>query len=146
MIAVADAANAVVETLESNNTRLMMVRIGPDLTITAASAAASAVAGTTVAASDTTANTGGGGATASTTSYYLSANAVFDSSDVLIGTRSVGAVAAGASDAGSTTLTIPAGTAAGTYYIVVLADGPQSVPETTEVNNTRALLLKVTGS
>ncbi len=146
VIAVADAANAVAETLENNNTRLLIVRIGPDLTITGASAAASAVAGTTVAASDTTANSGGGSAPASTTSYYLSVNAVFDSADVLIGTRSVGAVAAGASDSGSTTLTIPAGTAAGTYYIIVMADGPQSVPETTEVNNTRAVLFKVTGS
>jgi len=27
-----------------------------------------------------------------------------------------------------------------------MADGPQSVPETTEVNNTRAVLFKVTGS
>jgi subtilisin family serine protease/subtilase family serine protease len=146
VIAVADAANAVAETLENNNTRLLMVRIGPDLTITAASAAASAVAGTTVAASDTTSNVGGGSAAVSTTYYYLSINAVFDSSDVLIGTRSVGTVAAGASDTGSTTLTVPAGTAAGTYYIVVMADGPQSVPETTEVNNTRAVLFKITGS
>jgi subtilase family serine protease len=146
VIGVADAANAVAETLENNNTRLLIVRIGPDLTITAASAAASAVAGTTVAASDTTSNVGGGSAAVSTTYYYLSTNAVFDSSDVLIGTRSVGTVAAGASNGGSTTLTIPAGTAAGTYYIVVMADGPQSVPETTEVNNTRAVLFKITGS
>ena len=144
VIAVADATSAVGETVETNNTKIALVRIGPDLVVTAASAPSSAVAGSTITESDTIANQGGGSAAPSETRYYLSVNGTVDSSDVLIGSRQIGDIAAAASSSGSTALTIPAGTTAGAYYLLVSADGPHSVSETGETNNTRAVSIKIT--
>jgi subtilase family serine protease len=43
----------------------------------------------------------------------------------------------------TTALTIPAGTAAGSYYLIAKADGDTLVPETNETNNTRVSLISV---
>jgi subtilase family serine protease len=86
--------------------------------------------------SDTTRNLGGGAAPATSTWYFLSANNLLDAGDVAIGSRAVGALAAGASDSGTATLTIPAGTASGTYYVIARADGNDALVETQEGNNT----------
>jgi subtilase family serine protease len=96
-----------------------------------------------VAMSDTTKNQGGGAAPGSTTSYYLSTNGTLDAGDVLLGTRLVGAVAAGASASGSTSLSVPQGTAPGNYYVLAKADGPGDIAETVETNNTRAKSLRI---
>src|SRR4029078_3754614 len=48
----------------------------------------------------------------------------------------VAALAANATDTGSVSLTIPAGTATGSYYLVAKADGNDAVLETSETNNT----------
>ena len=75
--------------------------------------------------------------------FYLSANTLLDAGDVEIGDRSVAAIVAGASDAGPATLTVPASTTAGTYYILAQADGDLTVVETSETNNVRAGWLRV---
>jgi subtilase family serine protease len=111
-------------------------------TLTAPSAAA---VGATINAIDTTTNQGGGAAPASTTRFYLSLNSVFDAGDVLIGARSVPALAGGASDTATTGVTIPAGTAPGGYYLIAVADGAGAVVETFETNNTRARFIQVNG-
>ena len=142
VIAVADSTNTVVESVEGNNTRASatITKIGADLTVTAASAPTIAGAGGTIVVTDTTTNAGAGAAGASTTGFYLSANLFLDSSDVLIGSRSVPALAAGASSSGSTSLTIPATTPTGTYYVIVDADYTNQVAESNETNNTRNTL------
>jgi subtilase family serine protease len=145
VIAKCDNANVVAESVESNNTANSLVtRVGPDLTITALTAPASAAAGATITISDSTKNTGGGAADASATRYYLSTNGALDASDMLLGSRDVPALAAGASAAGSAAVTIPAGTAPGTYYIIAAADGAGVVVETSESNNTRIFGIRVT--
>jgi subtilisin family serine protease len=138
VLAQADWENAVPEDKETNNVRSSgPVRIGPDLTVSAVSAPAGVGAGATISVSDTTRNQGGGSAGASATRFYLSANTLLDSSDVVLGTRLVPALAADASDTASTSLVIPAGIPAGTYYVIAQADTDQAVQETTEINNTR---------
>ena len=138
VIASADVNGAVLESQETNNTRSALVRIGPDLGVAALTAPANAAAGSVIAVSDTTSNTGGGSAGASVTRFYLSTNAAFDAGDVLLGSRSIGPLAAAASSVSSSSLTIPATTPGGLYYILATADANAQVVETTEQNNTRA--------
>jgi subtilase family serine protease/subtilisin family serine protease len=143
LLARADAGNTLVETVEENNVRGLTLQIGPDLVVAAVTAppAADAAVGFTV--SDTTKNQGGGPAAASTTTFYLSTNSLLDGGDVLLGSRAVPALGPGATDAGSATLTIPAGTAAGTYYLLVRADGADAVSESVETNNVATRTIRV---
>jgi subtilase family serine protease/subtilisin family serine protease len=131
----ADADSLVSETNETNNTTYRFLRVGPDLLIASLAAPAAAGAGTTITVTDTTRNQGAGAASATSTRYYLSINNALDASDVLLGARGVAALAPGASDAGSVAITIPAGTASGSYYILAKADGDDAVVETQEGNN-----------
>jgi subtilisin family serine protease/subtilase family serine protease len=138
VLAKADWEGTVHEGVETNNTRASgLVRIGPDLIVAAVTAPSAAAAGGTIAVSDTTRNQGGGDAAASTTRFYWSSNGSLDSSDQLIGVRPAGALAAGASGAGTATLAVPAGAAGGLYYVIAQADGSGDVLETMEANNTR---------
>jgi subtilase family serine protease len=138
LIAVADYANTVVESAESNNSRVAsQIRIGPDLTVSALGAQSIAGAAGSIAVTDTTSNTGSGDAGPSSTGFYLSANGTVDSSDVFIGSRSVPALAAGASSSASTSLTLPANTASGAYYVIAVADTANTVAESVESNNAR---------
>jgi len=90
----------------------------------------------TISVSDTTRNSGAGDAASSTTGFYLSTNTTLDAADIQLNSRVVDALAAGASISGTTSLTIPATTTAGTYYIIGKADAEGVVPETSETNNT----------
>ena len=138
VIARADADDALTEGQENNNTSARAILIGPDLAVAALSAPTAAAAGATIAVSDTTKNQGAGAADTSTTGFYLSANSTFDAADVPLGSRAVPALAAGATSAASIPLTIPAGTAPGTYYVIARADADGIVGETKENNNTAA--------
>ncbi|HEU5323563.1 MAG TPA: CARDB domain-containing protein, partial [Methylomirabilota bacterium] len=144
VMAKVDADGVVAETQEGNNTFSRSVQLGPDLVIGGLSAPASAGAGTTLTVTDTTLNGGGGPAGATTTAFYLSTNSSFDAADVPLGSRPVPALAAGASDTGSATLTIPAGTAPGAYYLIGRADSAGEIAETLETNNVQARPLTVT--
>ena len=137
VVARADAGSVVAEGSETNNTRAVIVRLGPDLTIAALAPPATAAAGSPVSISDTTTNTGGGAAAASATRYYLSANTALDAGDALLGSRAVPALPAGASHSASILATVPATTAGGAYYVIAQADAGGNVIETVETNNTR---------
>jgi subtilase family serine protease len=144
VFAKADADDAVAETSETNNTASRTVRIGSDLAVQAITAPAKAAAGASIGISDTTTNQGGGDAPASVTVFYLSTSSTGGPGDVLLdGTRAVPQLAAGASSTGSTTVTIPAGTAAGTFYLVAQADAGNAVTETSETNNTRSRTISI---
>jgi subtilase family serine protease len=144
VIAKSDGDNAAAETQENNNTRSDSVRIGPDLIVSSLTVPATAAAGATINVTDGTRNQGAGSAATSITRFYLSANTVLDGSDVELGERSVAALNAGQTVSGSTSLTIPAGTAPGNYVIIGKADASSAVPETQENNNNRTATLRVT--
>jgi subtilase family serine protease len=136
VIAKADATNAVVETQEGNNLRVNgPLKIGPDLVVASVAAPSLAGAGSAIVVTDTTKNQGAGDATASTTGFYLSTNLILDAADVFLGSRAVPALAAGATDAASTSLVIPAGTPTGSYFILAKADLTNGVVESVETNN-----------
>lgn len=139
VLAKADSEGAVPEDKETNNVKASgIVAVGPDLILSVVSAPPTAAAGGTLSMSDTIKNQGGGGAEASTTRFYLSANFGIDSSDLILGARSVAPLPAGASNSASISVVIPADTPAGTYYVIAQADTANVVRETTEINNTRA--------
>lgn len=139
LIAKADADAAVAETLETNNTFARATRVGSDLYVSVISLPATGVAGASIIVSDTTSNQGGGGSPPSVTRFYLSVNSTLDSGDVrLDGSRVVAELPPGVSSAGSTIVTIPAGTAAGTLFIIAKADDDNAVAEADEANNARA--------
>lgn len=79
----------------------------------------------------------------SLTQLYLSTNSTLDPSDILIGSREMPALAAGTSSSGSTTVTIPQGTASGTWYIIAKADAGGVVIEISESNNTYGRSIKI---
>jgi subtilase family serine protease len=138
IVARADDAGGIVETLESNNVRVTgLVKIGAELTVTAITAPASAAAGASIPLSDSTTNQGGAAAGPSTTAFYLSSNSIFDASDVRLGARMVPSLAPGVGSSASTTLTLPAATSSGVYYVIARADDTDAVAETSETNNTR---------
>src|SRR5216117_1193853 len=135
------SSTTVTELNETNNTRSKSITVpGPDLLVSSFSAS---VAGSTITVKDTTKNQGGKPAGEFTTNYYLSKDSVYGTDDTPIGSRTILGLASGASNTLSGTLTIPAGTTAGTYYIIARADGgglndSGVVAETLETNNARA--------
>jgi hypothetical protein len=119
LIAKADADGVLVETQEGNNTTARSVAIGPDLAISMMTVPYTVTAGSAVSVTDTVLNQGAGAAGASTTRFYLSSNITLDAADVeLNGSRSVPALAAAGSSAGTTQVTIPAGTSAGDVLLL----------------------------
>jgi subtilase family serine protease len=137
VLAKADVGLSIAESNETNNVKAASVAVGPDLVVAALTVPASGAAGGSITVADTTKNQGGGSSAVSVTSFYLSANVLLDGTDVLLGSRPTGPLAPGVSETASTTLSIPAGTATGTYYIIAKADGTGVVPETQELNNTK---------
>ena len=147
LIAKADADGAVGETSETNNTAARAVSIGPDLVVSAFQVPSTVTAGSIVSVTDTTRNQAAGVAGPSTTRFYLSANIALDAADILLdGSRAIPALAGGASSAGSTSVTMPAGLPPGTYYLIAKADGDNTVAESAESNNTGARALQVAAS
>src|SRR5207247_397702 len=144
LIVLADGGQAVRESIETNNTRTASIVIAlPDLQVSALSAPSSALRGSAITVTDTSKNFGTGPAAASTTSVSLCLDSILDPGDTLIGSRPVGVLGGGSSSAGSTLVTIPADATPGTYYLIVLADGGQTVAESIETNNTRTASLAV---
>jgi subtilase family serine protease len=136
VFAKADADNAIVESDETNNTMVTLIQIGGDLIVSALNAPTTAGAGTAIVVTDTTTNNGSATVQTSTTRFYLSTNGIVDAGDVqLDGAHVVPELAAGASHASSTTVTVPATVASGTYYLLAKADGDNAVVETQEGNN-----------
>ncbi len=143
IIAVADANNAVSETNESNNTKSKSIKIGADLIVSSISAPATSGAGQSITVSDTTKNNGGCTAGASITKLYWSSNSSYDTGDTYLGERAIPALAAGASNTGSTSVVVPSGTTTGTRYIIARADANNAVPETSESNNNKSKSIKI---
>jgi len=150
LLACADDLKTLAEVDEANNcvaSPTAIVRVTrPDLADTAVSAPpATKARGTTFQVTDTVQNLGAVAAGTSVTRYYLSLDVVKSASDTLLtGTRSIPALAAGASNSGTVTVTIPTTTPLNTYFLLVCADGLNTVVETNEANNCKASVTTVT--
>ena len=146
LLFVADPTNAVAETIETNNIQaLALTVLAPtyDLTISSPYLTPSSVApGGTTQASCYLYNLGNALASPATIGYYLSTNAVLDASDVLIA-NSTGTVSGQSYSSRTTTLTVPAGTAVGSYYVLFVADYLNQLAEINENNNVGSSVLQV---
>jgi subtilase family serine protease len=146
---VADYLNQVTESNKTNNiafTTLQVVASTVDFTVQNPQLSISSVnPGGTLSGNCNLLNNGTASASSSTLGFYLSIDATFDSSDVLLGTTAGGTLAANASSYRTGSLTIPATTTAGTYYVLFVADPARTVTESDETNNTASLTLAVTG-
>ena len=143
VLARADAELAVPEADEGNNVTARPIQLGADLVFFALTVPPAGAPGGSITVSDTVRNQGGGVAGASTTRFYLSADGVLDASDLVLGGRPVPALAGGESHAGSTVLALPAGVAAGQYYLWAKADGDEVVAEVIETNNRAFGLIQI---
>ena len=143
IFAKADNQSEISEILESNNTRVTSIRIGPDLVVSTMSAPATAGAGATIAITETTLNQGGGSAGTSATRFYLSANFSLDANDTPLGSRAVPTLAASGSSSATTTVSIPSGTPTGQYYLIANADDGNAVAEPVETNNVKYVIIRV---
>ncbi len=137
IVAKADGPSQLVETSESNNTRAVIVRIGPDLTVTTLSVPANIAAGVPFTASYTLSNAGGSVSGGSNTRFYLSTDLTVDPADTPLQAQTVSPIDPGDSIALTFNLTAPSNTVGGLYYVVAVADGDQQVAESTETNNAR---------
>lgn len=145
----ADADAQVTEVNELNNTGSVQITVtsaagSPDLVVQSPAATPTTItAGLTTSASCTVLNNGPGAAAASNLKYYLSTDNVYGAGDVYLATSATAALAAGGSAALSSVLTIPANTAAGSYFILFVADADGQVPESNETNNTGSVAVTV---
>jgi subtilase family serine protease len=146
VLAQADAGARVAEANEANNAAAGLIRVGPDLIVSAFAAPSSAVSGAAITVTDTVKNQGGGAAPPSRTTFYLSSNVSFETSDTLLASRAVGPLEAGGMDSGSVLVTLPPGLPTASFYLLAVADGGAQVTETVEVNNPRAVLVHVSAA
>ena len=138
LFAVADANSQVVETLETNNAAADTLQIGPDLVVDAVSGPGTGHVDATVTFSDTVRNRGAAPAAPSSVVLYLATQKTYDPLDaVFLGMRSVPSLAAGAINAGTTTVTLPSVPGGQTYYVLAITDGQEVIVETLESNNLR---------
>jgi subtilase family serine protease len=143
VFAVADLANTVAETNESNNRGEAALRIytgtvpGTELVVSNVTISPSSVmAGGTVTVSYKVQNRGDQAAAAFTNRLVLSSTATATALSPSVGTDAIASLAGnGSEDRASITATIPANTAGGDYYIGVVADATNVVTELIETNN-----------
>jgi subtilase family serine protease len=146
-----DRTNVVAESNESNNyvsTAITVEIPGPDLTITTGSPTPTpstvAPGGTVILSAWTVTNQGTVASGGFSNGFYLSTDAVITSADTYLDGNSNSTLVGGASFAwGGPTLTIPGGTAPGTYYVGVLVDPTDAVTEFSESNNYVSTLITV---
>ena len=117
---VLDEEEKIADTNRANNRAAIEppVELGPDLAMTQLKAEL-AGDGRSITVTDLVVNQGLLPAPASTiVRYYLSADGVIHSTDAMIGQRPLPALAAGARSAVTTSLALPAGLPAGTFYLL----------------------------
>ena len=139
----ADSAGTIAELDETNNALCSTgtVTVPPaDLIITAMSTTTTIVAPSkTLSLSNTVKNQASFPAGAFAIAFHLSTDTTYGNGDdiAFTTTRSVTSLASGASNTATTSLTIPAGTPFGTYFICAMADNGNTVNEgNNEANNT----------
>jgi subtilase family serine protease len=123
--AIVDPSNSVKEGDETNNAVAgnAITIVAPDLVAAAVSGPATAVAGGTIQVQDTVlASAVGGAAPEFYVGIFLSSDPVITANDLLLGYRYVPGLGPGGESSASTTVTIPAGLAPGTYHLGVIAD------------------------
>jgi hypothetical protein len=116
----------------------IVAQVRPDLVVTTVSGPTSGTRGRKVTVTATVKNQGQASAAASILSFYLSTDATITTADTKLSDVSVTSLAANASKALNSYVTLPNSLAAGTYYIGAIADRAAVVTESSETNNWKA--------
>lgn len=135
---IADYDKKVGELNEDNNTAAVsLITIGADLNIAASPAPTFTIAadGRSYTVGYQLANLGTAGAAATRTGIYLSSDSTITTGDIFLGYDDAVAIGAGQSVLEGGTFALPAGLAAGTYYVGLLADHNSAIAELNESNN-----------
>jgi len=140
LIACADDSKVVAEVDDGNNCTATSstVQIAlPDLGATSLTGVPAIIQrGKSFVVSETTWNVSPVASAATTTRYYLSKDTAKGAGDTLMtGSRAVPVLGAFTGSTGSATVTVPAGTVTGTYYVLACADDLNAVKEQSEANN-----------
>ncbi len=147
--ALADMRNAVQESNESNNTvtssKVVKVDVQrPDLVVSDVTVPASAKIGQPFDALVNVKNKGQADAANFSLEVYLSGDAVFQpEEDIALGSVNISILRANAQLRKPVEAVIPAGTAAGKFYVIAVVDGENSVGESNEDNNSMASQLTI---
>lgn len=129
----------------SGSVTATFVASSPDLVAMVTSIPAAIAPGAKIGIGETTTNDGTAAAAAtSTTRYYLSPDTLQSGGDVVLGSRSVAALAAGTGSTYAASLTVPLTTALGDYYVIACADDTLRIAESSETNNCGASASRVT--
>jgi len=151
--AVADGTNTVAESDEGNNARASSAQLtiatsspsppstppsppsAADLVVSSLTGPLSTAPGAAIAVDCTVSNQGNRASGSSYVKLYLSPDKSITTADTYLKQCSVSYLTPGSSLAVRTTVTIPAGTSGGTYYLGAIADGTNTVTESNEGNN-----------
>jgi len=130
----------VAESDETNNTAAAPGQVTvsapfKDLLITALSGPTSAATGSSISIANTVKNQGTASATGFYVKFYLSLDDAITTADTYLGQRYVFSLAAGASSAANTSLTVPSSVTGDTYFLGAIADANAQVAESDETNN-----------
>lgn len=137
VLVVADVAGTVSEGSEANNTSATAIEL-PDIDLELSSFSSSdstGAAGDSVTLSGYVYNYGTDASGAFTLGFYLSANRTFEAGDTLLATKSMGSLGYWDSTSFRQSVTLPAGTAGGDWYLLGVADPDGVLPESDESNN-----------
>ena len=135
-----DPDNLITETDETNNCgaapeQTTVSAPFKDLLITALSGPTSAATGSSISIANTVKNQGTAAATGFYVKFYLSLDDAITTADTYLGQRYVSSLAAGASSAANTSLTVPSSVTGNTYFLGAIADANAQVAESDETNN-----------
>jgi subtilase family serine protease len=141
IIAVADALERQAELDEGNNTLVSTGKVAitlyrPELSVTALTMPATGATARPLAITSAIRNGGPAPAGAFTVRFYLSTDTTLDGGDVLLGSRAIAGLAAGATSTAVTTFMVPIATSAGDYHVIAVVDALERQAELDEGNNT----------
>ncbi len=144
ILAVADHNNALAESNESNNVKVISFAVQApqyvDLQIKNAAATSSSVqAGSVITVSAQLYNGGNAVASNARAGYYFSANNLFDNNDIFISAEAGQTINSTAGVVISENIAVPGAMAAGAHYILVVADHAGEISESDEQNNVSAI-------
>jgi subtilase family serine protease len=152
LIYYADHLSEVAESNEANNRRAIpfavtsptLLQGSPDLRITALAAPAGTFApGSAAGFTATVQNNASVTAGAYKTGLFLSADSVYNSTDLQLASVQCASLAANGSASTAVTAVLPSSLQAGTYFIVAFADHAAEVTESSELNNTASKALQI---
>ncbi|MFN6559049.1 MAG: CARDB domain-containing protein [Nostoc sp. ChiSLP01] len=132
----ADGNNNIAESNETNNIVAKAIAIKKaDLIIQNAINPTVGSVGESIEVSYQVKNQGAGSAGYNQTKFYLSTNTTLSNDDIYLDSDYLSPIAAGASDAVTSTLNISNSIATGNYYLLYQADGNNNIAESNETNN-----------